>query len=284
MGMAGDEAPIWFYSKGGQQHGPVSQPELQQIISGGELHPAKDMVWKEGLPNWMPLVEAKDYFALGAPAPSSSAPALFGAPGSAAPAQPAASAQPAAPTQPAAPAPESLEQAFEPVDLAELTGGPSAPEWPGASRRPYLIAVIGVPAILGALLGVGTVLFEEDTLQILNSLSGLLILIITIVYTLKRFTNLDMSRWWFLGNFVPLVNLWVGYRCFACPPGYANHGKMDKAGILLAIVYWVSLILLVLGMVWLVLHLMERYANDPEFREEVRKVLIEIREQIEARQ
>lgn len=268
--MADDTQQAWFYSKGGQQLGPVTHAELQQKISARELHPGKEMVWNESLPNWLPLAEAKDEFDLST--------ALIAAP--AVPTAPAAKTHPATHTK----TEPSLQQDFEPVDLSELGLSASTPEWPGAPRRHYLFAVLALPILWGILFTALASTFSADTRDILNFGGSLLILIITIAYTLKRLTNLDMSRWWFLGNFVPIVNLWIGYRCFACPPGYANHGKMDKAGIILAIVYWLSLIALVLGLVWLTLHLMDRYANDPEFREEVRQALIELREQIEAQQ
>ena len=51
-----------------------------------------------------------------------------------------------------------------------------------------------------------------------------------------------MSRWWVLAVFAPILNLWVGYRCFACPPGYAYHKKLDGAGVALAILYWLVLL------------------------------------------
>jgi hypothetical protein len=51
-----------------------------------------------------------------------------------------------------------------------------------------------------------------------------------------------MSRWWYLAVFAPILNLWLGYRCVACPPGYAYYKKMDAAGIGLAILYWSSVL------------------------------------------
>ena len=57
-------------------------------------------------------------------------------------------------------------------------------------------------------------------------------------FWLRRLVNLGMSRWWYLAVFAPVVNLWVAYRCFACPPGYASHKKMDFPGILIAVIYW----------------------------------------------
>jgi predicted secreted protein len=41
----------WFYSKGGQKHGPVSDSDLQNLISRGEVGPS-DLIWKEGMSDW----------------------------------------------------------------------------------------------------------------------------------------------------------------------------------------------------------------------------------------
>ena len=62
----------WFYTRGGQQAGPVSLDQLRQMAASGQITPA-DLVWREGMANWQPM---------------SSMPELGGAP--AAPAPPAA--------------------------------------------------------------------------------------------------------------------------------------------------------------------------------------------------
>ncbi|MEP6670811.1 MAG: DUF4339 domain-containing protein [Chthoniobacter sp.] len=41
----------WYYSAGGQQQGPVSQAELEALVSKGTVT-AETLVWREGLPNW----------------------------------------------------------------------------------------------------------------------------------------------------------------------------------------------------------------------------------------
>ena len=61
---------------------------------------------------------------------------------------------------------------------------------------------------------------------------------VVFICSLQRLANLGMSRLWILGNLIPILNLWIGYRSFACPAGYAYHKKMDGVGIFLAIVYW----------------------------------------------
>ena len=43
---------LWFYSKGGEQKGPVSFSDLQQLLAEG-LSPST-LVWTEGEGNWVP--------------------------------------------------------------------------------------------------------------------------------------------------------------------------------------------------------------------------------------
>ena len=46
----------WFYSKYGQQLGPISDQELDNKSKNGDLC-ATDLVWKEGMTDWKPLGE-----------------------------------------------------------------------------------------------------------------------------------------------------------------------------------------------------------------------------------
>jgi len=75
---------LWHYSRGGKQAGPISGAELKELASRGQLSPT-DMVWKQGMANWVPARDLKGLFV----AASSSAP----------PPLPAALPSPAATTQ-----------------------------------------------------------------------------------------------------------------------------------------------------------------------------------------
>jgi uncharacterized RDD family membrane protein YckC len=44
----------WFYSKNGEQLGPVSTEEFDRLVSTGDIS-AKSLVWKEGMVNWQSL-------------------------------------------------------------------------------------------------------------------------------------------------------------------------------------------------------------------------------------
>jgi Interferon-induced transmembrane protein/GYF domain 2 len=41
----------WFYAKGGQTHGPISEGDFRNLINLGTVSP-DDLVWKEGMSAW----------------------------------------------------------------------------------------------------------------------------------------------------------------------------------------------------------------------------------------
>ncbi|PYI82548.1 MAG: RDD family protein [Verrucomicrobia bacterium] len=48
----------WYYVDGGQQAGPVSDPELAALVQSGKVQ-ADTLVWHEGMSNWQPYREVK---------------------------------------------------------------------------------------------------------------------------------------------------------------------------------------------------------------------------------
>jgi hypothetical protein len=55
-------ADVWFYAQDGQQAGPVSAAQLQQLVRTGRLQ-ATDLVWREGLPQWIQAHSVTGLFA-----------------------------------------------------------------------------------------------------------------------------------------------------------------------------------------------------------------------------
>ena len=51
----------WYYSKNGQQHGPVSSKQLKDLAASGELQPT-NLVWKEGMKQWVAAGSVKGLF------------------------------------------------------------------------------------------------------------------------------------------------------------------------------------------------------------------------------
>ena len=61
----------WYYTKNNQQQGPVSPEQLKQLAASGQLQPS-DLVWKEGMGQWVEGRKIKGLFsAPAAPNPQS---------------------------------------------------------------------------------------------------------------------------------------------------------------------------------------------------------------------
>jgi len=59
----------WHYNIGGELHGPVSIMELRSMINAAKLH-SDDYVWKEGMPDWLPVSQIPELQPAKAPAPA----------------------------------------------------------------------------------------------------------------------------------------------------------------------------------------------------------------------
>jgi len=137
---------------------------------------------------------------------------------------------------------EQNEEAQENEDQSAF-----AEEWPGAGRAALILLCFVFPFFWGFCLVLGTAYLQGkiagNTLMLGDIGLGLVPVVLAITATLMRFRNLGMNRAWFLGLFVPILNLWVGFRIFSCPEGYAKHREMDGIGWVLAFIYWVSVLL-----------------------------------------
>jgi hypothetical protein len=58
---------VWYFSRNGQPHGPVTSSELQQLARTGALSP-QEHVWKEGMKDWVPAAKVQGLFS-GTPSP-----------------------------------------------------------------------------------------------------------------------------------------------------------------------------------------------------------------------
>jgi len=228
----------WYFSHEGERLGPVSLAELRVRAQEGGLNPRLDLVWTQGMTDWKPAGEVD---------------ALF---------------ERRVTDSPSAANPYTPPQTESVGDVMRREG-----DWPGARRRAYLTATILLPIAWNMALGsvpalLGMPLDPALLQQIM--LGGILVIAaIGLYYSLQRFTNLGMSRWWYLGHLVPFLNLWVGYRCFACPAGYAYHKQMDGIGIALAIIYWLVVALVLLAIIAVII-VMVRFANDPRMADLLR--------------
>lgn len=246
-----DDEPheIWFYSRDGEKHGPVSFTDLRAKAKDASLNPRLDMVWTKGMDEWKPAGDIEGLFKRRAAPEPPEIPSL--APTADSPYQP--------------PQEESVEEQMV------KQGG-----WPGARRRSYLLLTVVFPLLWGFATAAGapflTSEFGPEIMKFAKPGLSLVPLLVIVFISLKRLVNLGMSRWWYLGNFVPFLNLWVGYRCFACPAGYAFHKKLDSAGVFLAIVYWL-LGLVVLVAIVAVIAVLYGSLGTPELQQQLHEFI-----------
>ena len=277
----------WFYTREGERIGPVTFAELRVKAQEGELNPRLDMVWTQGMAEWKPAGDIDDLFERRgkSAAPDSLVP----------PADPYAS-----------PKEESVSEKMGRVG-----------QWPGSRRRSYLAMTILFPFVWNFIFSrTAAFLTQQLGPQIMGVVgvgAAFLPMVVGIYFGLNRLTNLGMSRWWYLANlwFMAVIIgwsafyflqasappawatwllaaltvvsmipvLWVGYRCFACPAGYAYHKKIDGAGVALAIVYWLLMLVTIIAIA-VTAALLLGVIDSPELQVRVQEILRTARDQM----
>lgn len=56
----------WYYSKNGTQLGPIEESELRAKLASGEVS-AVDLVWRDGMPDWLAAAKVPDLNAAAGP-------------------------------------------------------------------------------------------------------------------------------------------------------------------------------------------------------------------------
>jgi hypothetical protein len=247
----------WFFTHQGERIGPVTFRDLQGRAKVGALNPRLDMVWSPGMAEWKAAGEIGELFGKGAAAapPKATVPL----------AQPATTYVP--------PVEESVAEQMRKVT-----------DWPGVRRRGFIFATILFPLAWNALLPVaGTYLTGPLGPEIMTALligAAFLPAVVAVYFGLKRLVNLGMSRWWLLAHFVPVLNFWIAFRCFACPPGYAYHKRLDLAGLWLAVLYWLVVVFVIVSSLSF-LALFFGAVGDPVIRQQLHDALQQLRETAE---
>ncbi len=235
----------WFYSSESEKFGPVTFSDLQERAKEGKLNPRLDLVWKHGMDDWQAAGEIEGLFERKAA--------------------------------------EKKEELAPPTDHYKPPQQESIEErmsregnWPGVRRRGFLAALIIFPIVwsLGFEFAAPMldVQFGPHIMSYLRIAAQLLPLLVLVIVGVKRFVNLGMSGMWAIGLLVPLLNIWVGFRCFACPAGYGYHKKLDGIGIFLAIIYWLFVLICILS-VAAVVALLFGAIGSPEIQEKIREAI-----------
>lgn len=246
----------WFYAKEGEQLGPVTFSELRVKAQEGTLNPRLDLVWTQGMAEWKAAGDIEDLFEKRATAPSLPPPDLA-----------VAAANPYTP-------PKQNESA----EMLSREGG-----WPGVRRRSFYAMTILFPLVWNIVFVFAAPLLQQQfgpqILQAATIVAMFVPWIFAIYFGLQRLTNLGMSRWWYLATPVPILNLWIFYRMYVCPAGYAYHKKLDGPGVVLAILYW----LIVIALLMLVAILATTFGaiQDPERQQQINDAIRSLREGVE---
>lgn len=210
----------WWVSREGHRFGPVTFEQMVEAARAGRLEPRTDLVFGGGLTDWVPAGDVKGLFERKEPAKS-------GSPGS---------------KSSGHTAPEDSLADSGSYDFGE---SPAKIDQPGAGRLGYFLGMLVLPTLVAVGLALALQQFQESIPANLLPFAPLLFVLVplvALVITVKRFQNLAMSGWWWLGLLVPILNLWLNYRLFAAPPGYAFTRKLDGIGKFLAVIYWLALI------------------------------------------
>lgn len=246
----------WYVTHHGQQFGPVSINDLKYEVERGELNPRVDMVWKQGMEDWIPSGDLDGLFEKNVEA-------------------------------------EVEEKAKDTISISESKPRESNKKpslvdgkWLGAKRSTFIFLCYIFPVLWFVGLSYGEELLKAkvpaDLLSpITLGLYSIPVLVIFIVL-LKRFQNLGMSMAWFLGMIVPILQFWLGYRLFACPEGYAVHRKMDGIGWVLAVLYWLP-ILIGVGLLIFALVTLTQSGPDDAYREQIQNYIHRFQEFIPAK-
>jgi hypothetical protein len=198
----------WFFSTGGERYGPVGFDYLLELAKTGKLDPRNDMVWTTTLPDWEPAGEVEGLFERRAKREDG-----------------------------------SLELAGDFANTGTFESKPiPKAHFTGTGRMGYVMGTLVVPVILivGWLLLIPLMqpYVPENLRGYMLPVVFPLAALLAVATTVKRFWNVGMSGWWLLALGVPLLNLWLHYRLFACPAGYATQQKLDGPGKFLAFLYW----------------------------------------------
>ena len=226
--------------------GPLPFADLKEKAHANELDPRLDMVWTQGMTDWKPAGEIEGLF----------------------------EKRSSAATQ------ESLAPSADPYAPPQQNGaaGMLGPDgaWPGARRRSFYLMAYLFPIIwqIGFLMVTPLLQqqFGAETTNMAIMGTFVVLVVVILVFCLKRLVNLGMSRWWFFGMFVPILNLWVNYRMHVCPAGYAFHKKLDGIGIALAILYWLMIIAAIV-MVGVMIAVITGAIGDPELQQQLQEII-----------
>ena len=232
----------WHYTdKTGTQTGPVSTEELYSLLTSNSI-PTTSMVWKEGMPGWKSINQIQEF----AIQPAS-------------PVNPAPVATPQPPPTLSAVSTETPAPTINPYEAPTIPNSEEyysceTADYGGIGRLAYfLISIVVSIAIGGGKFAMGASEYAakgsqvaQDNLPIVLGFAALSIF--TFFYLMfARFKNIGMSRWWALGLFAPILNIFVSIWLISRQGAWVETQRLDTAGKIIAWLCWGFTILTIIA-------------------------------------
>jgi hypothetical protein len=115
-----------------------------------------------------------------------------------------------------------------------------ANSYAGIDRLQYFFISLGI-----GIVSVFTNVITGDPNGTLATVVAVIAMFAMLVTNILRLSNIGMSQWWSLLMFVPLANVWLGFRCQTAQAGWVKTRRLDRTGVKIAVVYITLVILLI---------------------------------------
>ncbi len=237
---------IWFYTCEGERLGPIKFAELRTMAATGALEPRLDMVWKNGMETWEYAGQIDGLFER--------------------------RNTPVAAKEQVSSVPAPLHKQIHQPSNRSIKNA----DWPGVHRLGFSLVILVLPYVWSIVMSASSAYLTKQfgvvLVGTLLQITPFVPLGVGIYIGLRRLENLGMTWWWSFALLVPGLNLWLIYRCFACPAGYAFNKKIDLPGLMIAIIFWIGILVVTLFFIPSLGSLFDSVCG-PEFRAQAQRII-----------
>ena len=108
-------------------------------------------------------------------------------------------------------------------------------DYPGFGRLPFFLGSLAIQIVASILqfATLGSIDAESDPSAMFLGGFGLIMVLsfgVSVYLTVQRLRNIGAHWAWVFALIVPFLNIYLAWRCLACPEGYVDHKQLDTAG------------------------------------------------------